>query len=80
MVKRLESFSLAGANMNKTNSLGISPLQAAILNHQNEAAKFLIEHKVKINAKDKMGRTALDLATVVQNFAAIPMLKNELSK
>ncbi|KAI5740294.1 hypothetical protein M8J76_002461 [Diaphorina citri] len=80
MVKRLESFSLAGANMNKTNSLCISPLQAAILNHQNEAAKFLIEHKVKINAKDKMGRTALDLATVVQNFAAIPMLKNELSK
>lgn len=75
MVKRLESFVFAGANLNQTNSIGITPLHAALFNNQNDAAKLLVDKKVNISAKDKMGRTALDLAEFTNNSVAMRMLK-----
>lgn len=75
MVKRLESFALAGANLNQTNSIGVTPLHAALLNNQNEAAKLLVDKNVNIKAKDKMGRTALDLAQYAHNSVALRMLE-----
>src|SRR5262249_19526318 len=51
----------AGADVNAANDAGETPLHAAAL--QNDAVvRFLAEHGAKLDARDKNGRTPLDVA------------------
>lgn len=77
MVKRLESFTRAGANLNQTNSVGITAIHAAALNHQDKVVRYLIEKNVDIQAKDRLGRTAYELALFMQNKPVMAMLKTD---
>uniref|UniRef100_A0A8D8SFW5 asparaginase n=1 Tax=Cacopsylla melanoneura TaxID=428564 RepID=A0A8D8SFW5_9HEMI len=77
LIKRLESFTLAGADLNLPNSIGMTALHAALLNSQNEVVQYLISNKnVNVNVKDRLGRTAMDLAVQMLNKGAIAVLKN----
>ncbi|KAL1460557.1 hypothetical protein WDU94_012534 [Cyamophila willieti] len=76
LVKRLESFSLAGADLNRPNSIGMTALHAALLNNQNEVVQYLLSAKnINVKVKDRLGRTALDLALQMKNKVAVDVLK-----
>ncbi|KAL1458394.1 hypothetical protein WDU94_008550 [Cyamophila willieti] len=67
MVRRLESYLLAGVNLNQIDSIGLTPLHAAITNNQIDCVKFLLLQQVDARIKNKFGQTALDLGKRVQN-------------
>lgn len=48
-----------GANINKVNSLGITPLLSYILNNSTNAAKLLISHNASVNQACSRGGTPL---------------------
>uniref|UniRef100_A0A8D8YVF2 asparaginase n=1 Tax=Cacopsylla melanoneura TaxID=428564 RepID=A0A8D8YVF2_9HEMI len=67
MVRRLQSYLLAGVSLNQTDSIGLTPLHAAITTNELECVKFLLLQQVDVNIKNKFGQTALNLGNQVQN-------------
>jgi hypothetical protein len=64
-VEQLKLHVARGANLNKLDDGGCTPLERTIESHRVEAAKFLIESgKVDLNIKDARGMTALIFAGV----------------
>ena len=62
-IKKVQNHIDAGANVNKTNAEGKTPLHVAAENGHKEVAGILIAKHANVNAKDNQGRTPLHLAT-----------------
>ena len=62
-MKKVQTHLDAGANVNKANAEGKTPLHIAAENGHKEVAGVLIAKGAEVNAKDKEGRTPLHLAT-----------------
>ncbi len=60
----LRLFLKGGMDLETRDSSGATVLMYAALNGHVEAASFLIEEGAHVNAQDKLGRRALDYATV----------------
>ncbi len=51
-----------GADINAVSNDGITPLMLAAQNAKLDVVELLLKHGAKVNAKDNMGKTALDYA------------------
>jgi hypothetical protein len=58
-IDQIKSMISGGANVNEKNSLGWTPLHAAVRFANIEAVKLLLESNADINAKDNSGQTPL---------------------
>ncbi len=66
-----------GADVNKENSDGVTPLMLSImLSDDTELLKFLIKHKAKIEHIDLVGNTPLSGAVALGRKAAVKVLLN----
>jgi ankyrin repeat protein len=66
--------SVAGAEINKEDREGLSPLCWACLRGKLKAVQCLIERGANINHADKTGRTPLDLAAFQGNPGVVQLL------
>ena len=73
--KKLECYRLAGANLsNSTNMARQTPLHAAVETAQELAVTYLLEKGVDTGRKDIYGRTAMDIAQVLNRREIIELL------
>ena len=64
-----------GADVNRQNSLGVTPLMFAIMAFDDtDLMEFLIDHKAKIEHKDMTGNTPLSGAVAMGKKAAVKVL------
>ncbi|CAL1538745.1 unnamed protein product [Lymnaea stagnalis] len=72
-MKILNSY---GADVNKTNTLGMSPLQIACFSHQSrpDAVQLLLQWGADVHACSKMKETALHYACNIQDVEKIRLL------
>jgi ankyrin repeat protein len=73
----VEALLNGGADVNKPDKDGMSPLHLAIYNRHNESAKFLLEKEANIHLCDKEGNTPLHIAAERGNFEAVILLKDK---
>ncbi len=59
---------------------GTTPLHYSAGNHKIEVLKLLVAAKADINARDKDGKTPLDIATKVGDQEAIKILTDAAKK
>lgn len=64
----------------RSNKMGMTPLMYAARYNNTELLKLLIDNGVDVNAKSKMGFTALKYAELSNATEAIAMLKNYITK
>lgn len=72
--KRLSSYYYANANLNQKEFSGRTPLHFAVLHNKVQTIKFLLDQGVKIDCKDKLGQTPLDLAKAIDSKEAMFLL------
>ena len=73
--KKLECYRLAGANLSSsTNMARQTPLHAAVETAQELAVTYLLEKGVDTGRKDIYGRTAMDIAHVLNRREIIELL------
>ncbi|KYB28479.1 Protein TANC2-like Protein [Tribolium castaneum] len=72
LIKEIED--IVGAEINKEDREGLSPLSWACLRGKLKALQCLIERGANINHTDKTGRTPLDLAAFQGNPATVQLL------
>ncbi|XP_031831268.1 L-asparaginase isoform X2 [Nomia melanderi] len=72
--KRLSSYHYANANLNQKEFSGRTPLHFAALHNKVQTIKFLLDHGVKTDCKDKLGQTPLDLAEAISCKEAVLLL------
>jgi ankyrin repeat protein len=70
----LQLFINAGADVNKKNERGQTPLQVAILNDNFDAVNLLLASGADVNKKNKRGQTPLQVAILNDNFDAVNLL------
>ena len=74
-IERVRHALRDGANINSASEDGETALMLAVLGKQNAIAKFLLEQSaLEVNKRDKLGRTALYLATRENNIEAMQLL------
>ena len=64
-----------GADINKKNVNGHTPLMAASIGGYSEIVRIFIDYRANINQKDSNGLSALDLAEDYGQVAVFEMLK-----
>lgn len=64
-----------GANINKKNKAGLTPLMCAVTHNNIDAIKVLLAHGANLHVKENNGITALDIATINKNREAIALLE-----
>lgn len=74
LVRRLESFRLAGADLSQPDSSGRSPLHVACLHEHVDIVKYLLSNYVERNEMDLLRMTPLDYAKRVNNPEIIKLL------
>ena len=74
--KRISCYKLAGASLNAMNSSRQTPLHCAVETGQLKVVQFLLEHGAEMGKKDVFGRTALDIAQILNKVE----IKNLLEK
>ncbi|XP_076656794.1 L-asparaginase 1 [Halictus rubicundus] len=73
-VKRLKSYDYANADFSQKEFSGRTPLHCAALHNKAQTIKFLLEHGVPTDCKDKIGQTPLDLAMAAGSAEAVSLL------
>ncbi|XP_078035975.1 L-asparaginase isoform X2 [Augochlora pura] len=73
-VKRLKSYHNANADLSQNEFSGRTPLHYAALHNKVQVIKFLLEHRVNTDCKDKIGHTPLDLARAANSVDAVSLL------
>ena len=63
--KMISCYKLAGADLNTVNLSRQTALHAAVETGQFKVVQFLVEHNVDVTRKDIFGRTALELANLL---------------
>lgn len=63
-----------GADINRQNSMGISPLHYAVAHNQNDIVTYLLSHQANPNGHDFSGVTPLMLAILKNNTSAVQIL------
>ncbi|XP_076751974.1 L-asparaginase 1 [Xylocopa sonorina] len=61
-ITRLKSYQLANADLSQTDLSGRTPLHIAALHNEVKTVKFLLEHNVDRDGRDKSGQSPYDLA------------------
>ena len=61
-IAAIKLFLDAGADVNQSTSTGETPLHAAAARDGGQIVRYLVSRGAKLDAKDKSGRTALDVA------------------
>ena len=64
-----------GADIDKANDSGQTPLFIALINGYEDIAKYLIDHKADVNKSDSSGKTPLSIAKQ-KGFNELPNYKN----
>ena len=67
----IETLIKYGADVNKQNDSGVSPLQLAIKKNDKEIIEILLDNKAKVNAMDKNGQPLLFLAQKHLNIVSL---------
>ncbi|XP_033323829.2 L-asparaginase isoform X1 [Megalopta genalis] len=75
-VKRLKSYHIANADLSQIEFSGRTPLHYAALHNKPQVIKFLLEHRVNTDCKDKIGQTPLDLARAAGSADAVSLLSD----
>jgi len=76
-LEKIQSHLDQGANVNKANTEGKTPLHIASEDGSKGAAGMLIAKGANVNAKDKQGRTPLHLATQEGHPALVDYLTDK---
>lgn len=80
MIKRLQSYLLAGINLNQVDSIGLTPLHAAVLNNNIESVRYLLSQHVDLTIENKNGQSAIEVANQMQLNDIIELLKSSETK
>ena len=72
----LKSYWKDSININFQDSNGMDLLMIACSYGHIEIVKFLIKHKPNFNNKNKLGQTAIDIATLNDHEPIIALIKN----
>lgn len=79
ILKRLESYRLAGADLSLADVSGRTALHLACLHGHLEVAKYLLKHSVDVGEADMLGLTPLDYAQKGGNSEIIKLLAGATS-
>lgn len=75
----LQKLISQSVDVNITDEKYISPLMAACFAGSADAVGLLLSHGANVNAKSKLGKTALDYAKQTENRAALKVLSDHIS-
>lgn len=82
LVKRMESYRLAGADLSQPDPSGRTPIHLAVLHGHVDLVNYLIKNYVELDDVDMLGLSPLDYALKIKNeeIAAIISKKLEASQ
>ena len=78
--KMISCYKLAGADLNTVNMSRQTALHAAVETGQFKVVQFLIEHHIDTARKDIFGRTAKDLAVLLNRKEILSLLERSEEK
>jgi ankyrin repeat protein len=73
-IEQIKSMISGGANVNEKNSLGWTPMHAAVRFANIEAVKLILENNADINAQDNLGQTPLYAAVETGQKEVVDLL------
>ncbi|XP_037029683.1 L-asparaginase [Bradysia coprophila] len=79
LVKRMESYRLAGADLSQPDPSGRTPLHLAALHGHVDLVKYLIKSHVELDDVDMLGLSPLDYAMKVKNEEIVAILSEKLA-
>lgn len=80
MIRRLEGYRLAGADLSLQDCSGRTALHLAALHGNLDVAEYLLKHQVDIDLQDMLGLTALNYAEKGRQSAIIDLLLPSFSQ
>lgn len=79
LIKRMESYRFAGADLSQPDPSGRTPLHLAVLHGHVDLVKFLIKNHVELDDVDLLGLSPLDYALKIKNEEIAAVLSEKLA-